>query len=142
MNHITNYLSEGQENSIFAFILGGGDCLTKLTKSIEIEAPPEKVWAFLTDIGKINEAGKGFAEYEQTSKGPMGVGTTMHIISKAGGSQIETDMEVTEFEKNKKLSMHTIGASKFKMEQIVTVEPTAKGPRRHLMRTILCRTPS
>ena len=103
--------------------------MTKITKSIEIEASPEKVWAFLTNIEKINETAKGFAEYTQTSKGPMGVGSTVHVISKAGGSQIEADMEVTEFEKNKKFTMRTVGASKFKMEQIITLEPTAKGTK-------------
>jgi carbon monoxide dehydrogenase subunit G len=38
-------------------------------------------------------------------------------------------MEITEFEKNKKMTMRTIGASKFKMQQIVTLEPTAKGTK-------------
>jgi carbon monoxide dehydrogenase subunit G len=103
--------------------------LTKITKSFEFEAPPEKVWAFMSDLEKINELGKGFVEFKQTSKRPMGVGTTMHWISKAGGSQVESDMEITEFEKNKKLTMRTMGASKFKMQQTATLEPTANGTK-------------
>jgi carbon monoxide dehydrogenase subunit G len=103
--------------------------LTKVTKSIEIEAPPEKVFAFLIDMEKMNELTKGFQEAEYTSKGPVGVGTKMHFINKAGGSQAEYDMEITEFEKNKKMSMHTIGASKIKSQQSMTLEPTAKGTK-------------
>jgi carbon monoxide dehydrogenase subunit G len=103
--------------------------VTKLTKSIEIEAPPEKVWAFLSDIEKLNEITKGFQEIEKTSKGPVGVGTTAHIVGKAGGQQAELDAEITEFEKNKKICMRTIGASKFKMQMTDILEPTAKGTK-------------
>jgi carbon monoxide dehydrogenase subunit G len=103
--------------------------VTKLTKSIEIEAPPEKVFAFISDMKKMNELTKGVSEGEYTSKGPVGVGTTAHYVGKAGGSQAEFDMEITEFEKNKKISMRTIGASKFKMQGSHTLEPTAKGTK-------------
>ena len=103
--------------------------MTKLTKSIEIEASPEKVFAFLLDAEKMNEVTKGYSESEYTSKGPVGVGTTIHFVGKAGGSQAEYDMEYTEFEKNKKISMHTIGASKLKMQYSNTLEPTAKGTK-------------
>jgi len=103
--------------------------VAKVTRSIEIEASPEKVFTFVNDIEKMNKIGKGFFEGEYTSKGPVGVGTTIHFVGKAGGSQAEYDMEYTEFEKNKKISMHTIGASKLKMQYSNTLEPTAKGTK-------------
>jgi uncharacterized membrane protein len=53
----------------------------------------------------------------------------MHIVSEAGGSQAEFDMEITEFEKNKKISMHTVGASKLKIQTSDVFEPTAKGTK-------------
>ena len=101
----------------------------KLTKSVEIEASPEEVFAFFIDQKKMNEATKGFAEVEYTSKGPVGVGTTAHHIGKVGSQQGEWDMEVTEFVKNKKMSDRTIGASKVKMTDSWTFEPTAKGTK-------------
>jgi carbon monoxide dehydrogenase subunit G len=104
--------------------------LTKVTKSIEIEASPEKVFAFINDMEKMNELTKGSAEGEYTSKGPVGVGSTLHFVGKAGGTQAEFDMEITEFEKNKKIIMRTIGASKLKITQrSSTLEPTAKGTK-------------
>ena len=103
--------------------------MAKVTRSIEIEASPEKVFAFINDIEKRSKIAKGFYEGEYTSKGPVGVGTTIHFVGKAGGSQAEYDMEYTEFEKNKKMSMHTIGASKLKMQYSNTLEPTAKGTK-------------
>ena len=84
--------------------------MAKLTKSIEIEASPEKVFTFANDPKKMNDAMKGWAEGESTSK-VVGVGATMHYVGVAGGSQAEWDMEVTEFVKNKKVAMRTIGAS-------------------------------
>ena len=80
----------------------------KMTHSIEIEASPEKVFAFMLDMEKMNQLTKGASEGQYTSKGAVGVGTTMHMVGKAGGSQAEWDMEVTEFEKNKKISLRTI----------------------------------
>ena len=103
--------------------------MTKLTKSVEIEASPEKVWAFIGDMEKMNELTKGSSEGQYTSKGPIGVGTTMHYVGKAGGQQAEWDMEVTEFEKYKKTSAHTVGASKLKMKNSYTLEPTARGTK-------------
>jgi carbon monoxide dehydrogenase subunit G len=103
--------------------------LGKAVNSIEIEASPEKVFNFINDMEKMNELRKGSSEGEYTSKGPVGVGTTMHYVGKAGGSQAEWDMEITEFEKNKKISMHTIGAGKFKMQGSHTLETTAKGTK-------------
>ena len=101
----------------------------KLTKSIEIAASPEKAFTFINDPKKMNEATKGFAEMEYTSEGPVGVGTTYHLIAKIGGQERESDMEMTEFVKNKKMSSHTIGASKAKMTNSWTFEPTAKGTK-------------
>ena len=103
--------------------------MAKLTKSIEFEASPEKVFTFINDTEKMNKAGAGFTEVEYTSKGPVGVGTTMHIVAAGGGNTAEWDMEVTEFVKNKKVAMRTIGASKFKMTDLWTLEPTAKGTK-------------
>ena len=103
--------------------------MTKLTNTIEIEASPEKVFALASDMKNMNEASKGRPEVEITSKGPIGVGTTMHFVGAAGGSTAEMDLEVTEFVKNKKYVMHTIGASKTKMAFTYTFEPTAKGTK-------------
>ena len=101
----------------------------KVTKSIEIEASPEEVFSFCMDMEKMNKALTGLIEAEYTSKGPVGVGTTSHHIGKVGGQEREWDQEITEFVKNKKYSSHTIGASKSKMVNSWTFEPTAKGTK-------------
>ena len=102
----------------------------KLTKSIEIEASPEKVFAFIIDHKNMNEIyPKGGPQGEPTSKGPVGVGSTSHWVGTAGGTQQEFDMEITEFVKNKKIASRVIGASKLKGSFSYTLEPTAKGTK-------------
>jgi uncharacterized protein YndB with AHSA1/START domain len=99
--------------------------VAKLLKSIEIEADPEKVFAFLLDTERMNEAHGGLTKGEYTSKGPVEVGTMMHMVGTHGGSKMEWDMEVTEFVKNKKLITHTDKPSK--MTNSLILEPTDKG---------------
>jgi ribosome-associated toxin RatA of RatAB toxin-antitoxin module len=103
--------------------------VAKLTKSVEIEASPEKVFTFVNDMKKMNDAMKGWAEGELTSEGAGGVGAKSHYVGVAGGQQAEWDMEVTEFVKNKKIASRTIGASKFKMTNSWVLEPTTKGTK-------------
>ena len=103
--------------------------MANVTKSIEIKASPEKVFNWGLDLKNWNDATKGFTELEQTSKGPFGLGTTMHVVAKGGGQQVESDLEVTEFVKDKKVVMHSVGAGKFKMTGSWAYEPTAKGTK-------------
>jgi carbon monoxide dehydrogenase subunit G len=103
--------------------------VTKLEKSIEIEATPEEAFAFLLDKNKMNEAGKGFSQFEYTSKGPIGVGTTKHVVAGSGKSKTEYDSKIIEFVINEKLVSRTIGASKFKSTESFTLEPTPKGTK-------------
>jgi uncharacterized protein YndB with AHSA1/START domain len=97
----------------------------KFTKSIEIEASPEKVFTYINDDKKLNEVNKD-VKVETTSEGPVGVGTTRHFVGAAGG---KWDTEITEFVKNKKIAQHTIGAGDMKVTDSWTLEPTAKGTK-------------
>ncbi len=101
--------------------------MANLTKSIEIEASSEKVFAFITNLEKRNETTKGWAEAKYLSYGPVGIGTRMHSIGWAAGKRGEWDMEVVEFVQNKKIASHIVNGGKQKMEDAFALEPTAKG---------------
>jgi uncharacterized protein YndB with AHSA1/START domain len=101
--------------------------VTKIEKSIEIAASPEEVFNFINDTEKMNKAHAGFTKAEYTSKGPIGVGTTMHFVGTHGGSKNEWDMEVTEFVNNKKVTTHTEKPAN--MTNFLTLEPTTKGTK-------------
>jgi hypothetical protein len=69
-------------------------------------------------------------ETKWTSKEPIGVGSIAHFIGKGGGYEnMEYDMEVTEFVKNKKMTMRTIGKTKLNATDIMTLEPTTTGTK-------------
>lgn len=103
--------------------------MQNLKKSIEIASSPENVFAFTVDLERMNKASKGFAELTKTSKGPFGVGSTIHQAGQAGGSAAEVDCEVTEFVQNKKWAAKTVGASKLKMDYSWNVEPAGNGTK-------------
>ena len=100
--------------------------MTKITKSIEIEASPEKVFAFVIS-NKMNDVWKDLYEATWTSEGPIGVGSTSHFVGHPDFIKGEWDMEVTEFEKNKNMTMHTKGKSPMKATVSMILEPTTKG---------------
>jgi uncharacterized protein YndB with AHSA1/START domain len=79
--------------------------LDHIEKTIEIKAPPEEVWALLSDLERIPEWAKGYAEREViTSKQRTGVGTTTHEVGVAFGKPYEKDFIVTEWVEREKIS--------------------------------------
>ena len=104
----------------------------KVTTGIEINASPEKVFAFVTDMEKMNDVTKKWAEGKMTSDGPVGVGSTAHFVGTHERNKGEDwNAEVTEFEKNKKLTMFLKGANKHSNDQTnyYVFEPTSKGTK-------------
>ena len=104
----------------------------RVTTSIEINASPEKVFAFATDMEKMNDVTKEWAEGKLTSDGPVGLGSTGHFVGMSkydkGG---EWNAVVTEFTKNKSITMALKGANKRSNDQTnyYTFEPTSKGTK-------------
>jgi len=105
--------------------------LGKVTTSIEIEASPEKVFGFVISE-KMHDIAKEFVEGKWTSVGPIGVGSTVHYIGVHKYNKGEEwNGEVTEFVKNKKLTIYLTGANKRSHDQINSYifEPTTKGTK-------------
>jgi uncharacterized membrane protein len=83
--------------------------LARIEKSIEINAPPEKLWpmVFWDRVSEIVDVMKK-AEY---TKGQPGVGAIAHIWCEVAGSKDEWDAETTEWIVNEKHAWRTIGGS-------------------------------
>ncbi len=79
--------------------------MAQIEKTIEINAPVEKVWVLISDLGRIPEWAKDYTERETiTSKQRTGVGTTTHEIGVAFGRPYEKDFIVTEWVEKEKIS--------------------------------------
>jgi hypothetical protein len=105
--------------------------LGKVTGSIEIGASPEKVFDFVISE-KMNDLMKEFVEGKWTSAGPIGLGSTAHYVGMHKRNKGEEwNAVVTEFVKNKNLTMHLTGANKRSHDQTnyYTFEPTVKGTK-------------
>ena len=76
----------------------------KVHKSIEIAAPPEKIWPFLVDPDKILKWCITFLKFEYTSEQHSGVGTTFYLEEKAGGPLMKLNFKITEWVENEKVT--------------------------------------
>jgi uncharacterized membrane protein len=77
--------------------------LTRVEKSIEINASLGKVWA-MVQWEKLPEWHTEFKKVEYTSKDKAKVGSTLHMIGEVAGMKSEADLEITEVIENEKES--------------------------------------
>ena len=104
----------------------------KPTASIEIEASPEKVFEFVIDMKKMNDASKEWYEGKWTSEGPISLGSTAHYVgTHKYNNREEWNAKVTEFVKNKSLTILCKAANKHTHDQTNyhAFEPTTKGTK-------------
>jgi uncharacterized protein YndB with AHSA1/START domain len=102
----------------------------KVHKSIEIAAPPEKIWPFLVEPDKILKWCITFIKFEYTSKQHSGVGTTFYIEEKAGGPLMKLNFRITEWLKNKRIAFSMTSGNFVKdYKQSWTVETIPTGSR-------------
>lgn len=76
--------------------------------SITIQQPVETVFAFLIDLGNTPRWYKNCLEIKELSEGPVGVGSTMVMVTKAMGRRFETKYECSQFEPNRSYSLKAI----------------------------------
>lgn len=83
--------------------------MTRIEESINIYAPPEKVWKMIAHE-RLPEWFDLFKQVELTSKEDDKIGATHHMTSEIYEIiKIEWDGEITEWIENKKYSWRTIG---------------------------------
>lgn len=104
-----------------------GDILTIAEKSIEINAPPEKIWPMI-QWDKTPEWYDDWKKVEWTSKDKNKVGSTVHINVKAAGVKTELDYETTEVIENEKVAFRSTGKN-FKATGFHSLSPTENGTK-------------
>ena len=68
--------------------------MVRETASVRIERPAEEVWDYFTDVGNDPEWNPSAIKARKTSDGPLGVGSTFHVVRKMSGPM---DLEYTEY---------------------------------------------
>jgi len=101
----------------------------KIQRSIEIKAPPEKVWPLLLEPEKILKWFNLLQKFEYTGDKRSGVGTTFYYEEKSSGQLMKLNYVVTEWVENKKLAFSVTSGSLKKDDQVWSIEATPAGSR-------------
>jgi uncharacterized protein YndB with AHSA1/START domain len=101
----------------------------KVQRSIEIKAPPDKIWPWLTEPEKIMKWFTLLRKFEYTSEQRGGVGTTFYYEEKSGGQLMKMNYKVTEWLENRKIAFGVTSGSLKKDDQVWSIEPTPAGSR-------------
>ena len=109
----------------------------KIQKSIEINAPPEKIWPFFVEPEKVLQWYSTFRKFEYTSNQHSGVGTPVYIEEQAVGPLMKMHFKATEWEENKKLALRMVSGSGVKSyHQVWLLENIPSGSRFTFMEEI------
>ena len=105
--------------------------MTRIERSIVIEAPVEKVFAFVSDLDNFIKAQPPEMKMEVLSRdeGPQRVGFTVKTRVKIGDQVWEVEVETTEFVENERVSMRQTGGAMKKMLMTDTFEPADGGTK-------------
>ena len=97
-------------------------------KIITIKRPIEEVFTYVSDAQNGPQWQSALVESRRITKGPLGVGTQFSGVRKFMGRKMESIMQYTTYEPNKKVVFKSIsGSSPF--EQTFLFESTAEGTR-------------
>jgi len=100
--------------------------MARIEESVEIKRPADKVFAYTTDAKNCPKWQSILPQSEQTSQGPVGVGTTFKGKCHMMGLTLDWTAKATECEPNKKFGRNITSAAML-IEQHSTYSPTAEG---------------
>jgi uncharacterized membrane protein len=102
--------------------------MAKVEVSVVINRPVEEVFTFMRDIKNWLKWQSGMLEAEQSSEGPVGVGTTYQGVNEFLGRRMEWTSEIIAFEQDK-LVEQRIKSGPMLLEQFVKFEPVEGGTK-------------
>lgn len=102
--------------------------MAKIEESIEIKRPVEQVFGYTTDAKSWPRWQSIIVEAEQTSPGPVTVGTTFRGTSRMMGRTMSWTAKAMEFEANRKYGKN-IDSGSVTFEQHNTYQPVEGGTR-------------
>jgi len=100
----------------------------QVTSTVVVAAPPDEVFAYLSDAENNPEWQSGMVSAQWTSEGPIGVGSTYDQVATFLGRRIESTFEVGEFEPRRRIKASSTGGS-FPITFTRMVEPADGGTR-------------
>jgi uncharacterized membrane protein len=109
--------------------------MAPITESIEIDSPPEQVFAYLDDLSRHGEWQEDIQQVTLLTEGPTRVGSRARDRRKMPLGTQEITYEITEHDPPRKASFKGVDGP-VRVEGTVTVEPLDDGSRSRLTLTI------
>ena len=98
--------------------------------SVDIQAPPEKVWPYLVEPEKAMQWFTALKKFEYTSEQHGGVGSTFYWLEEASGRMYNLYFETTEWIENRAFAYRMTSGDFFKSyDERWEIEPTPQGSR-------------
>jgi carbon monoxide dehydrogenase subunit G len=79
--------------------------MKRVERSARIEAPPDEVFAYLSDLEKLSEWQAGVVSARRTSPGEMGAGATALVTREIMGNRVEAPLTVTEYDPPRRMAI-------------------------------------
>ncbi len=83
--------------------------MASVSSSVSINQPVEKVFAYVVDVNNHKAWQAGILEAVISPAGPPALGSTYQYTSDVMGRKIQTQMQISAFEPNKKWAVKTVG---------------------------------
>lgn len=100
--------------------------MKRVERSARIEAPPDEVFAYLSDLEKLSEWQAGVVSARRTSEGDMGVGATALVTREVVGNRVEAPLTITEHDPPRRLAIGS-EVSGVKAHATLDFEPSEDG---------------
>jgi uncharacterized protein YndB with AHSA1/START domain len=94
----------------------------------EIARAPAEVFAYVADPAKLPTWQRNTVSVTQEGDGPVGVGTRLHEVHRAGGRELESVVEVREFEPGRVFALKLIDGP-LPLDVRLTFSPAGRGTR-------------
>ncbi len=102
--------------------------MAKVEITKHINASPQKVWDFISDVEKAPEWVTVMQSLVETTDNPVKEGTVYRELSKIGSKESETEWRVTRFE-SPKIQIHECKESDFAAVLTISVEDSNGGTK-------------
>ena len=79
--------------------------MKRVERTATINAPPDEVFAYLSDLEKLSEWQAGVVSAQRTSKGDMGVGATALVTREIMGNRVEAPLTISEHDPPRRLAI-------------------------------------
>ncbi len=99
-------------------------------RSVEIAAPPERVWPLMVEPEDIKRWYPSLRTYEYEDSGRRGLGAHVYAEEKATGPLMKLHFEISDWVPDRQIALHLVSGTGVKgYDQTWTIEPVASGSR-------------